>query len=149
MNYLTNPVQLLADVTAKANYDKVFPPIEYWSRNFEASKNLSVSEMKELGNHTPETHPHLWIKKERNPTPYDYEIVGFFPQTWGSTALGFGGIGGAAVTTAYTVVIKMGKYFAVFFSNNLAYTIEDPNQQFFEDLASRNMQSVANVKNYT
>lgn len=28
-----------------------------------------------------------------------------FPQAWGSTSLGFGGIGGQAMTSAYTTVI--------------------------------------------
>lgn len=148
MNNLTNPVQVLANVTAKATYTKVFPDINYWSRNFEATAKMNVSELKALGNHNYETHPHLWIAKERNPTTYDFSVVGFFPQTWGSTALGFGGIGGAAVTTAYTVVLKMNNYYAVFFSDSLAYTIQDPKPQFFEDMKNQRMASVSNSSAY-
>lgn len=39
---------------------------------------------------------------------HSYEIDGFavFQQTWGSTALGFGGMGCNAMTTANTVVVR-------------------------------------------
>ena len=39
-----------------------------------------------------------------NPTLDDFELH-TFEQTWGSTALGFGGVGGQAITTARTYVL--------------------------------------------
>lgn len=67
-----------------------------------------------------------------------------FPQTWSSTALGFGGIGGQAITTAYTTVFH-GTYYdihAVFFSNQLAYIVKKSNEAFNADLLTRNMADV-------
>lgn len=67
-----------------------------------------------------------------------------FPQTWSSTALGFGGIGGQAITTAYTTVFHETYYdiHAVFFSNQLAYIVKKSNEAFNADLLTRNMADV-------
>lgn len=67
-----------------------------------------------------------------------------FPQTWGDTALGFGGIGGQAITSAYTTVIidEYTGWCGVFFNEGLAYVVHDPNQYFFEDLRNGEMQPV-------
>lgn len=85
----------------------------------------------------------LWQKdKEKY---HDAElIVEVFPQTWGSTALGFGGIGGQAMTTAYTTVfIDWLKNVAIiFFDSRLAYLVEDWNDKFLEDLKNRELLSV-------
>ena len=64
-----------------------------------------------------------------------------FEQTWGSTALGFGGIGGQAMTSAYTTVIQdvYSGWYGVFFGERLAYKIKKPNQKFNEDVLHRNM----------
>ena len=69
--------------------------------------------------------------------------VEVFPQTWGSTALGFGGIGGQALTQAYTTVIvdTKTKYAGVFFGERLAYAILNPNERFWDDLNMKNMKS--------
>ena len=67
-----------------------------------------------------------------------------FPQTWGSTALGFGGIGGQTITTAQTVVVEDYKngWYSVFFDEGLAYLLKNPNHHFFEDLKKWRMKSV-------
>ena len=67
-----------------------------------------------------------------------------FPQTWGSTSLGFGGIGGQAMTTAYTVVVNdyNDGYCSVFFGDQLAYLIKNPNQLFYEDMKKCSMKPV-------
>lgn len=67
-----------------------------------------------------------------------------FPQTWSSTALGFGGIGGQAITTAYTTVFHETYHdiHAVFFSNQLAYIVKKSNEAFNADLLTRNMADV-------
>ena len=65
----------------------------------------------------------------------EFEVY-VFPQTWGSTALGFGGIGGQAII------------YGVFFINRLAYVIESPNDKFFEDLQRGNMSDCAMAGKY-
>lgn len=62
-----------------------------------------------------------------------------FPQTWGSTALGFGGIGGAAMTTATTTVILYESCGLVYFGQRKAYLIERINETFWNDVCKFNM----------
>ncbi len=91
-----------------------------------------------------------------------------FPQTWDSTALGFGGCGGQAITEAYTTVVEMSwcytnkteeirgfnfiesedKIYAVFFDGKFAYMCLNPNKQFFEDLDKRIMKSQRKCMTY-
>ena len=90
---------------------------------------------------------------------YPHIYMDVFKQTWGSTALGFGGIGGSAMTDAYTTVVtvylsyrgstttntieKNPEFHAVYFDGRLAYFIDDePTKEFFNDLKDRNMVSV-------
>lgn len=46
-----------------------------------------------------------------------------FPQTWSSTALGFGGVGGAAMTRAQTTVVvdQRNQHAVVYFASRYAY----------------------------
>ncbi len=71
----------------------------------------------------------------------EFEMT-MFMQTWGSTALGFGGIGGQAMTNAYTTVVReeYSGWVGVFFGESLAYKINNPNQKFYEDMKDGNMQ---------
>lgn len=71
-----------------------------------------------------------------------------FPQTWGSTALGFGGMGGATMTTATTIVVRdrlgrsrrKGGKLLVYFGGRFCY--EAPVDETFEEaLARRRMPS--------
>lgn len=91
-----------------------------------------------------------------------------FPQTWDSTALGFGGCGGQAITEAYTTVVEMSwcytnkteeirgfnfiesedKIYAVFFDGKFAYMCLNPNQEFFDDLNKRIMKSQRKCMTY-
>lgn len=87
------------------------------------------------------------MKKYR---PGDYDItVEMFTQMWGSTALGFGGIGGAAMTTAYTHIIRgpSGEH-AVYFNGRFAYLVERPTDKFYQDVRDHNMTSVSNHHRY-
>lgn len=79
----------------------------------------------------------------------DLELI-MFPQTWGSTALGFSGIGGQAMTGAYTTVVldDCELYYSVFFGERLAYTIYDPAAAFFADLKSHKMKPVREAGAY-
>lgn len=61
--------------------------------------------------------------------------VTMFLQVWGSTALGFGGIGGQAMTPAYTVVVVGPRGDAcVYFAGRFAYHILRPSGAFNDDL---------------
>ncbi len=90
------------------------------------------------------------IEKSRRPEPYDVEVV-MFPQMWGSTALGYGGIGGQAITGAYTVIIRnsLDDCAAVYFggAGRLAYIVRAcrTNTAFQEDIAKQRLVSVKNA----
>lgn len=73
-----------------------------------------------------------------------------FPQVWGSTALGFGGIGGQALTSSYTTVVSdiNRDWHIVFFGEQAAYLVTEPNGAFFEDLKRGQMASVLNARKY-
>lgn len=70
-----------------------------------------------------------------------------FPQVWGSTALGFGGVGGQMMTTANTYVF-IDKYSEqncfVYFGGRFAY--EAPYCQEFIDDVRRNKMEPVNRK---
>lgn len=91
---------------------------------------------------------HINFAKEKEPEAFEkyYPDVEMrmFPQTWGSTALGFGGVGGQAMTSAYTIVVidDISGYCSVFFGERLAYSIKNPAQTFFDDVAKERMESV-------
>ena len=90
---------------------------------------------------------------------YPHIYMDVFRQTWASTALGFGGVGGSAMTDAYTTVVhvyfsprsstvtntieKTPEFHGVYFDGRLAYMIEtEPKEEFFKDVKERNMASV-------
>lgn len=79
----------------------------------------------------------------------DFDI-NLFSQTWGSTALGFGGFGGMAITEAYTTVIlyiPLGVC-AVYFGKDFAYYVLKPNKKFYHDFMERRMASVQDHAKY-
>ena len=57
-----------------------------------------------------------------------------FPEQWGSTALGFGGLAGQAFTEAQTIVVFDDMYYraAVYWAGRFAYTIDKANPKFEE-----------------
>ena len=79
--------------------------------------------------------------------PYSYSVT-MFEQTWASTALGFGGIGGQALTGAYTVIIDnlYTAEYSVYFGGRFAYKVDNPNKTFFEDIANQDMSQVLGHK---
>ncbi len=87
--------------------------------------------------------------EENKATREEIEVY-VFPQTWGSTALGFGGIGGQAITSSNTTVLY--SYYTgmawVYFGSVLAYKIKDPTQQFFEDLYKHEMKPCGHTNIY-
>lgn len=81
------------------------------------------------------------IKPELGDLRYPQFEVNVFLQTWGSTCLGFGGIGGQAMTSAYTTVIweESAGIYGVFFDEGLGYVIKNPNDLFMENMNSHRM----------
>lgn len=135
MTYTDNPIGELAAILAHAEYSG-FSTIEYDTRDWE--------EFKRTGDRD------ATVRKTRQHTARDYSVIGMFPQTWGSTALGHGGMGGAAISTAYTVVLSShytGEHL-VYFGSRLAYSVVKPNHRFWEDLSDRNMIECAKHSRY-
>lgn len=75
----------------------------------------------------------------------DYTIH-MFEQTWGSTALGFPGVGGSAMTEATTYVLIPKKENTdcahVYFGSQFAYKVNGLTQAFMDDLNNHSMASV-------
>lgn len=83
--------------------------------------------------------------KKVRPSVTDLNII-HFQQLWGSTALGFGGIGGDAMTTAYTTVIICEQNAAVFFAGRHCYSVDNVNEAFMNDVNKRHMASLADAQ---
>lgn len=79
----------------------------------------------------------------------DFEIH-LFEQTWGSTALGFSGIGGQAITTANTYVfvpVSCNQKCFVYFAGEFAYAAPLC-EKLMEDIRMHHMASVAQSGKY-
>lgn len=89
------------------------------------------------------------VIEKRRPTIDEVDIVQF-PQTWGSTALGIGLVGGSAISYAYTVVVSCvkTKEAAVYFGGNLGYVIKNPNSVFKEDVKNYNLKHRLHIDQY-
>lgn len=77
-------------------------------------------------------------RRYRRPQERDVEVHQF-PQVWGDTSLGFGGMAGQSVTTADTTVIIAGDHAAVYFAGRFAYLASTKKDEFWQALANRNM----------
>ena len=91
----------------------------------------------------------LDYKYQPLPTIDDFELYTFV-QTWGSTALGFGGIGGQAMTDARTYVfipVSCQQKCFVYFGGRFAYAV-DFSQDFMEDVQRGNMMPVSGADKY-
>lgn len=107
---MSNPFDALHAALASAEH-RDMPDVEYETRDWNEYK-------KDKDNI-------VMVKKIRR--PYMHELdVDMFLQGWGSTALGYGGIGGSAMTDAYTVVVSYGHcQFCVYFGCGvLAYKVD-------------------------
>lgn len=88
------------------------------------------------------------------PWESDIELVAMFRETWGSTALGFGGMGGSAMTEAYTTVLMVGmRYYLVYWGGRLGYAMDTwdarfNNKAFQADLAQHRTQSRRDIGQY-
>jgi hypothetical protein len=155
MKMYNSPIEPLA----KAYYDAMhnqFDKVEYFSRDWEKYNDWKVKNFdpltreeklelynKERDSGIPMGPEDIHIKKIKNPDVSEVTVYAMFPQMWGSTALGFGGIGGAAMTTEYTIVLNCYSTFAVYYGGQFAYIVKNPTQTFFDDI---NRQSISDVK---
>jgi hypothetical protein len=104
---------------AQALY-KDLPDISYTNRDWTAWHALSKEEQDVAIKHNQVP----MVQATRRPREDDVEVL-MFPQTWGSTALGYGGMGGASVTSAYTVVVHDHTCWCVYFGEGeLAYLVQ-------------------------
>ena len=137
-----NAIQDLSNAIAHAMY-KGFGEYEYETVDFAAMADWTMEQRK--------NNPRPVIKAKRSHTDLDIEVHAMFSQTWSSTALGFGGLGGQAMTDAYTIVLRsslLGEY-CVYFGGRFAYTIKRPNQKFFEDTANGRLAPVREKSQYS
>lgn len=84
------------------------------------------------------------------PTLDDFELY-TFDQVWGSTALGFGGMGGQAITHARTYVlvpVNCSQKCFVYFGGRFAYAV-NYSDKVMEDIARCNMEPVYRAGKYT
>jgi hypothetical protein len=99
------------------------PDIEYWQRDWKAFRALSKELSASFG---PDEGP--GELRKRRPTNEEVRVM-MFAETWGSTACGYGGMGGAAMTPAYTVIVSYGGVSAVYFGcGRLAYLVDHRDQ---------------------
>lgn len=157
---IENPIGTLAAALAHAEY-QAFEEMRYLDRDWDKYQKwrkayfdkLSTDEKRDLYEQERKTGVPMGpadgvIERSRRPSIRDIEVVAMFPQTWSSTALGFGGIGGQAMTPAYTVILRCGIEHAVYFGGRHAYTVKHPNDKFFEDLRRGYMSEVRGHTQY-
>jgi hypothetical protein len=118
---LGSPFDALHSAMASAMH-RDFASIEYEDRDWTEYSKMTreqQAEARKSGTMAPT------IKKIRRPNPWDLEVI-MFAQGWGSTALGYGGIGGQATTSAYTVIVNCRNEYCVYFGSGgrLAYKID-------------------------
>ena len=146
---LDPPFLALNEAVAAATH-RDLPEIEYTDRDWPAwkamTKDAQIAAMKSRTEPT--------IKRSRRPDTSDIEVE-LWPQTWGSTALGYGGVGGAAMTPAYTVLVTMGNHYCVYFGGGrLAYRLDysqmtpQGRERWRADHAARSLASVREVGRY-
>lgn len=139
---LSNPLEALSSSLYSAAFVDL-PQVVYETVDFQAMAGWTSQQRAEA--HTQEQaggpgRPRRLV--ERRPQADECEVKAMFPQLWNSTGLGFGGLGGAAMTPAYTVVVEgPGGDVAVYWSGRFAYLVpatgvsDEQRAAFKQDLA--------------
>ena len=144
------PFDPLHDAIASAIHCD-FPEITYEDRDWETWRTLSKEEQTDaIQNRTVPM-----LTKSRRVYSDEIEVT-MFPQTWGSTATGYGGVGGSAMTGAYTIIVSymMTTYCVYFGCGRLAYKLNwadmtpSGRDNFMKDMSARNMAAVAQSGKY-
>jgi hypothetical protein len=144
---LSSPIETLAHALASAQYVNM-PDIPDQRRKL-MSQPYSGS--------TPEEYK-KWREREweiynRRPFAHELYVKAMFVQGWGSTALGFGGIGGQAMTDAYTIIIgcELNCILCVYFGGEFAYNLDLTKcdiQKINEDIANENIAEISQRRRY-
>lgn len=133
MRMANNPIETLA-AALHAALLRDLPEIHYHDRDWSKYNQWKATQSREAlaaayeAEHrtgTPGCPVDCRVEKTRRPREDECEVY-VFSQTWSSTALGYGGVGGQAITQAYTVVVvsEMTGHAAVYFgSGRLAYLV--------------------------
>lgn len=137
MNYAENPLTDLHDAMAHAEYVG-FSDIEYETRDWEEYRKSQKD---------------IRIPATRRPTTRDFGVYAMFPQMWGSTALGHGGMGGAAITTAYTIVLecRSTQEFLIYFGGVMCYKVNRSSiniDTFMDDCKNQRLASKRDSEKY-
>jgi hypothetical protein len=87
-----------------------------------------------------------WWPKDLRPADFD---VYCFGQSWPSAACGFPGASAQAMTRADTaVLVSETGHAAVYVAGRFAYAVENPNEEFYDDLRRRHMAGASEAKDY-
>jgi len=145
MNYVENPIRDLHECLAHAQYQG-FSDIKYETYDHEAMRTAKTPESRILARE-------LRTPAVRRPTTRDFSVFAMFAQTWGSTALGHGGMGGSSMTTAYTIVLECNytSEFLVYFGSEFCYNINKRSKNieiFLKDCANHQLTSLKESKKY-
>jgi len=147
-----SPIEAVHQSVAAAIY-RDLPDIHYQDRDWSLWSKMTETEKKESMKND-RLVPR--IDKTRRPDKQDIEVI-MFPQVWGSTALGYGGMGGAAITPAYTVIVQTHTHACVYFgsSGTLAYMINfttqsaEGGEKFRQDMQGYTMAAKNQAAKYT
>lgn len=124
---LPSPIATVASALHHAAF-VALPLVSYQTRDLAAMRGWSSDKRMEAMRTKTEPMKNV----VRRPDETQCEVHAMFTQTWGSTALGYGGIGGAAMTPAYTVIIAGPEgHLAVYWNGRFAYLV-DPRTQTAE-----------------
>lgn len=122
------------------------PDITYRTRDWAALDKMSKEEKMEALRDKDK----YFVDETRRPELHEISVI-MFPQTWSSTALGYGGIGGQAFTDAYTVILShnFSDEMCVYFGcGRLAYKINlrklsnEGRENFRKDMAEMSMPGI-------
>ena len=147
---LGTPFDTLHDALAAAAYHDM-PEMTYEDRDWDAWRALS----KEDQGNAMKNNAIPTVTKTRRLMTDELEVV-MFPQTWGSTATGYGGLGGSAMTSVYTVIVSYNHYYyCVYFGcGRLAYKLDrskmsdEGYMKFRKDIADHSVSDVIGSGKY-
>jgi hypothetical protein len=136
------PIETLAECIGAALH-RDLPDVVYKDRDWDKWRKLTKEQQIDAYKNPDKYDIH--VVKTGRPNKWNIEVV-MFPQTWGSTALGYGGMGGAAMTDAYTVIVSNNNDYCVYFGcDRLAYRVnpykltDESRNKFLEDIRNQNM----------
>ena len=146
MNCIDNPLRDMHEALAHAQYEGV-SDIEYDNIDLEAVQKARTTEERIAAREKK-------VKSTRRPWHgRDFWVYAMFDQLWGSTALGHGGMGGASMTTAYTIVLycQHTREYLVYFGGQYCYKVDRRSKNlevFMKDVAERNLASKKQSEKY-